>query len=318
MIDVSHLQRHYVRILFMVPVFCVDAWLALRFDEVQIFLNTAKDCYEAFAIYSFYMLLVEFLGPPERTLALLSAKSERTGKVVVHMLPPFCCVRPWRLDHEFLLSTRILVAQFVVVRLLTAAAVFVGSFTGHFTEGAWTNFADVFIWSVILINVSQILAMWALIMVYHELYDELQALNPLPKFLAIKLVVFVSFWQSIIISGLAFVNVIKPTLDYSICIEMAVASIAHRYCYSSRDFWRGEGVPAPMSEFTHGARPKFAELELALANRRLHLRSVLTMQAVGNAAHDASANSGLAVEGGASTPSTTDGAGAVPMEDRSP
>lgn len=62
---------------------------------------------------------------------------------------------------------------------------------------------------------------------------------------------------------------IKPTLDWDkseigtgladfcICIEMAAAAVAHRYYFSSRDFWRGEGdVTAPLRDaIAPGARP---------------------------------------------------------------
>ena len=30
---VSPLQRHYIRILWMVPIYSVESWLALRFNE---------------------------------------------------------------------------------------------------------------------------------------------------------------------------------------------------------------------------------------------------------------------------------------------
>jgi hypothetical protein len=65
------------------------------------------------------------------------------------------------------------------------------------------------------------------------------------------------------------VGAIKPTLDWDkseigtgladfcICIEMAAAAVAHRYYFSSRDFWRGEGdVTAPLRDaIAPGARP---------------------------------------------------------------
>jgi hypothetical protein len=116
----------------------------------------------------------------------------------------------------------------------------------------------------VILNVSQLVALWALLMVYHELVDELAPLRPLPKFLAVKAVVFASFWQGIIISALSFAKVITPTLDYSqeevaaglqdlaICVEMMAAALAHRLFFSSRDFFRdaqdaAKNGPAPLA-----------------------------------------------------------------------
>lgn len=41
----------------------------------------------------------------------------------------------------------------------------------------------------------QAIAMWALVMFYHELWADLQPLVPLGKFIVVKGVVFMSFWQ---------------------------------------------------------------------------------------------------------------------------
>ena len=266
---VSPLQRLYIRILWLVPIFAVDAWLALRFKDEALFINTARECYEAFVIFSFFSLLVEFLGPRERTLQLLAAKALRSGRAHAHMLLHFCHARPWRLDALFLDRTRLGTFQYVVVRLVLSAAIFVGSWTGSFVEGAWTDFDGLFVWSVIILNFSQLVAMWSLVMFFHELSEELAPLNPLYKFLSVKMIVFFSFWQKIIISGLSFAGVIKPTLDWTkadigtgladflICIEMALAAAAHRRFFSSRDFWRGEGdETAPLRvALQPGARP---------------------------------------------------------------
>lgn len=42
------LQRHVVRIMWMVPVYAIDSWFALRFKEANIYLDTARECYEAY------------------------------------------------------------------------------------------------------------------------------------------------------------------------------------------------------------------------------------------------------------------------------
>ena len=65
-----------------------------------------------------------------------------------------------------------------------------------------------------------------------------------------RAVVFFSFWQGLVIAGLAHAHLIPSTLDYTqeevsagvqdllICIEMCFAAVAHRNFFSSRDFFR--------------------------------------------------------------------------------
>jgi hypothetical protein len=40
------LQKYYIRILFMVPIYAIESWLALRFKAQKIFLETAREAYE--------------------------------------------------------------------------------------------------------------------------------------------------------------------------------------------------------------------------------------------------------------------------------
>ena len=55
------LQRHIIRILFMVPIYAVDSWVSLKFvTSIAMYVDTLRDCYEAFVIYSFVELMVMY------------------------------------------------------------------------------------------------------------------------------------------------------------------------------------------------------------------------------------------------------------------
>lgn len=49
------LQRYIVRILAMVPIYALNSWFALVFPHVAFYLNTPRECYEAFVIYRFVL-----------------------------------------------------------------------------------------------------------------------------------------------------------------------------------------------------------------------------------------------------------------------
>ena len=58
-------QRWIVRILFIVPVYAFQSWISLLFfshDNLYVYFNAVRDCYEAFVIYNFLCLCYEYLG----------------------------------------------------------------------------------------------------------------------------------------------------------------------------------------------------------------------------------------------------------------
>ena len=52
--------------------------------------------------------------------------------------------------------------------------------------------------------------MYCLILLYYVMRIELRPLNPISKFSAIKLVVFMTFWQSVLLAMLVFFKILEP------------------------------------------------------------------------------------------------------------
>ena len=44
--NAPHIQVYIVRILWMVPIYSVESWLAMRFHKQAVFIETARDVYE--------------------------------------------------------------------------------------------------------------------------------------------------------------------------------------------------------------------------------------------------------------------------------
>ena len=113
----SSLQRHYIRTLWMVPVYSIQSWCALRFDSQLIYFESFRATYEAYVIYNFYALLREFLGSTDlERQSRLSVLSVKLGREHVHHLTHFwLCFTPllpkWRLDRQFLRQTLFGVVQ---------------------------------------------------------------------------------------------------------------------------------------------------------------------------------------------------------------
>ena len=197
------MQRYYIRILWMVPLYAIESWLALRYKDQSIYFETAREAYEAYVIYSFFQMLTAFCGGNERLNRLLLEKALVKGHSTAHMLPPFCCLRPWRINtNQFLHRCRVGVFQYVVLRVTLAILTFVLELCDAYGEGEWTNFRRPFVYFAVVLNLSQFAAMYCLVLIYHECMDILKPLKPFPKFVAVKAIVFFSFWQGILISAL--------------------------------------------------------------------------------------------------------------------
>mmetsp|Transcript_20101 Transcript_20101/g.57014 ORF Transcript_20101/g.57014 Transcript_20101/m.57014 type:complete len:666 (+) Transcript_20101:454-2451(+) len=85
-------QCYVVRILWMVPIYSIESWLCLRFHRYAIYIETLRDCYESYVLYSFLQFLIQVLGGEEALILMLKDKSPTRG---VHMWGLQWCVKPW-------------------------------------------------------------------------------------------------------------------------------------------------------------------------------------------------------------------------------
>lgn len=104
------------------------------------------------------------------------------------------------------------------------------------------------IWVMVIEASAVTIAMYCLIQFYYQIKEDIAKHQPLLKVLAIKLVIFLSFWQTIMISFLTSSGAIKPsgtiqTPDIKIgipamllCIEMALFAIFHFWSFSYRPY----------------------------------------------------------------------------------
>lgn len=107
-----------------------------------------------------------------------------------------------------------------------------------------------YFWVTLVVNFSQLWALYVLVFFYHALREELAPVKPLGKFLTVKGVVFFAWWQSVGISAGLSMHIVEPDSemtttefasfcnDWVMCCEMFIAAVAFHYAYSYKDFYR--------------------------------------------------------------------------------
>lgn len=234
------LQKRIVRILWMVPIYATDSWLALRFPKAAIYLDSLRECYEAYVIYNFMTFLLAFLASNYDFDVVLS------GKPQVEHFFPFCILSHWRMGKTLINRCKQGALSYTVVRIITTAIAFCTELAGKYDEGN-LSFKSAWSYIVIINNCSQVWAMYCLVLFYKASREELNSIKPFGKFLCIKLVVFASFWQGVLIAILVKVGIISSKHSWNfytvedvangiqnfiICIEMFIFAIVHYYVFS--------------------------------------------------------------------------------------
>ncbi|RXN08319.1 transmembrane protein 184B-like isoform X1 [Labeo rohita] len=238
-------QRHIVRILFFVPIYAFDSWLSLLFftnEEYYVYFDTVRDCYEAFVIYNFLSLCYEYLGGESAIMAEIRGKPIQSSCVY-----GTCCLWGRTYSIGFLRFCKQATLQFCVVKPLMAMITVILQAFGKYRDGDF-NAASGYLYVTIIYNISVSLSLYALFLFYFATRDLLEPYGPMLKFLMVKSVIFLSFWQGMLLAILEKcgtiprinspdVSVGEGTVaagyqNFIICIEMFFAALALRQAFT--------------------------------------------------------------------------------------
>ncbi|KXS19790.1 DUF300-domain-containing protein [Gonapodya prolifera JEL478] len=237
-------QRLIIRILWMVPVYSVSSYISLNSWRLASYIDTLRDVYEAFVIYTFFSLCVNFLGG-ERDLLI---DHLRGRPKTPHMWPLNYVLRPMEVsDPNVFLLIRRMILQFVIVKPLVGVLTLMLKLAGWYYEG-WIALGSAYLYFSLAYNVSVSLSMYGLVMFYLTCHHDLAPFRPLPKFLVVKAIIFFSFWQSFVISILVWAgairqhgaysaeNVATSIQDFLICLESVFFAMGHYYAFPPSDY----------------------------------------------------------------------------------
>lgn len=275
------IQRKILAILWMCPIYAVTSCLSLIFPPYGGYFSIIKDFYEAYIIYQFLSFCISAIGGGDREKVI-----DMLAKRVDHLTPPFticfCCKPKYENDRALaaaiLLQCQSFAMQFIFWKPVTAIAMFVlkkYDYYGPYADNAM-DWKSIQFWIVIIQNISTFVAFAGLIKFYHAVDKELQWCRPFAKFLCIKGVVFMTFWQGTAIKVLASTTGAgadddswsEQVQNFLICLEMLLFSIAHFYCFPVDEWQPGYKVNFRKAKFgeTMALNDFFSDLKIIMTD----------------------------------------------------
>ncbi|KAI1877479.1 hypothetical protein JX265_003487 [Neoarthrinium moseri] len=251
-------QKHIIRILLMVPIYSASAFLCIWYYWHAVYFQVLSDCYEAFAISSFFALMCHYMAPD------LHDQKEyfRQMQPVKPWVWPLnwmakCCGGdrgPWRTPKSGLTWFNIVwigIYHYCFIRVAMTITAVVTQYFDRYCESS-NNPVFAHIWVLVVESIAVTIAMYCVIQFYVQLKEPLAEHKPFLKVLAIKLVIFLSFWQSSAISvGTSTLHIVNPSdiMAYPdlkvgipsllLCVEMALFSILHLWAFSYKPYVPG-------------------------------------------------------------------------------
>jgi hypothetical protein len=249
-------QRKIVTVLWMSPIYAVTSFFSLVFPSADGYLAVIKDFYEGYVIFTFLAFLIDVLGRGDRKQAV-----QTLAQHADQLQEPTRCLRgcyhpppetgPEAKANAVLTECTIMAMQFVFIRPLTSIALFASSLLQEADPaeaGSHKNyFKSPSFYLNIVTSISVFFAFNGLLKFYHAVREDLAWCQPLSKFLVIKAVVFLTFWQGLLIHILVPLFYTDGTKDpvieatriqnFLICLEMLFFSIAH-WCVFPVDEWQ--------------------------------------------------------------------------------
>ncbi|MCO5612735.1 hypothetical protein L7F22_067004 [Adiantum nelumboides] len=216
-------------------------------------LYLGEEPWKQFLLYGLFRCVpssrcMDAAGGEEKVLEFLENKVDVASKsgpdvakaAVQHPFPLKFLLAPWIYGHECFKILKFGIVQYMIMKTLCALLSLILEICGVYGDGEFQwNYGYPYI--TVAMNFSQMWALYCLVQFYNTAYEELKPIKPLAKFLCFKAIVFATWWQGVIIALLCAFEIIPFSMDankfqsslqdFIICIEMAVAAVAHTFVF---------------------------------------------------------------------------------------
>ncbi|CAI5947128.1 unnamed protein product [Closterium sp. NIES-64] len=210
--------------------------------------------------------------PPGVGVAAAVAVSSGAA-VYVHPVPLRWLLPEWVHGQQLFQECKFGIVLYMVIKPACALLQVVFGPLGLYKEGDFSPYS-LYPYATLLINLSQMYALYCIVVFYHAIGHYLAHIRPLGKFLAIKGVIFVTYWQSVLIAvvvlflglasggasplhGLDWQDAVQ---DWLICVEMAAAALANHWTFPVSPYTRSRLAPARMQRLPAGVVAVLADM----------------------------------------------------------
>ncbi|XP_022636166.1 protein LAZ1 homolog 2 isoform X2 [Vigna radiata var. radiata] len=229
------------------------AIISLWNPRLSLACDILRNCYEAFALYSFGRYLIAALGGEGKVVELLEDEyAEHLGKSLLDGLDEnhdmddrsFCNFfwHPGKIGKDLLTIEKFGLVQYMILKTVCALLAFILEQFGVYGDGEFKWYYG-YPYIAVVMNFSQMWALYCLVQFYNVTHERLQPIQPLAKFISFKAIVFATWWQGVGIAVLCTFGVLPNEgkfqtglQDFLICIEMAVAAVAHVFVFSAKPY----------------------------------------------------------------------------------
>ncbi|KNG46875.1 duf300-domain-containing protein [Stemphylium lycopersici] len=252
-----------------VPIYAGTSWASLVSTTAAAYVEPFRDVYEAFTIYTFLQLLINFIGGERALIILMTGRAPVSHPWPVNLV----CSKIDISDPHTFLAIKRGILQYTWVKPILSIATIIMKATGTYQEG-YIGLTSGYFWSGIIYNVSITVSLYALAMFWVCMSTDLKPFRPMPKFLCIKGIIFASYWQGFFLSILVFLGAIPDDVpgyspdnlaaaiqDALICFEMPLFALAHWYAFSWHDY-ADSTISAARLPVKYALRDAFGPLDL--------------------------------------------------------
>ncbi|EGN97669.1 hypothetical protein SERLA73DRAFT_184469 [Serpula lacrymans var. lacrymans S7.3] len=237
-------QRQVLRVLYMPPVYAIISFFSYRFFRSYTYYSLIEAAYEAVTLSAFLLLLIEYVAATatgHNAIQAIERKDKRPLPI------PFCCWRYRPTKAYFMYTVKWSVLQYVIIRpACSIAGIICQAYNVLCESGSFNvHFANVYLEAIDFVSIS--IALYGLLLFYGLTKDELVGRRPLSKFLAIKLIVMFTFYQSFVFSALegrviqsttywTATNIADGLNALAICVEMVFFSAFMWWAYTVNEY----------------------------------------------------------------------------------
>lgn len=260
----------------IVPLFAILCYSMLR-DPTAVFnkfvVEPVREIYEAFVIYTFFSLLTDMLGGAKSIVIMTSGRPpvQHPG-FVKWILSPLDI-----LDPRTFLAIKRGILQYVWLKPVICFGTLFAELVGLYNVNDMGP-GSLYLWFTIVYNFSVSLSLYCLAIFWKILWNDLKPFNPMGKFLCVKLIIFASYWQGVLLAILNITGLLPgnssqdengaPNIGVSIqnallCVELIAFAIGHWLSFSYKPYTISR-MPTGRVQFYYALRDMFGIKDLLI------------------------------------------------------